>query len=186
MYTRLKAGQPAPLFSLTDIYDREIDLSTYKNKGKKVLISFFRNVACPFCNFRIHQLTTKNDQWKDDLEMIFVLEAKKEVVLRSSFHKGVSPIPIIADFDREIYKKYGTEVSTEKFNATINSTKQMAIYSKLVEKGYEINSSETQIHSIPADFLLDENLNILIAHYGKDIPDHLPFEQIEELVFGKK
>ena len=85
MSKRLETGQSAPLFSLTDIYDREIDLSAYKNKGKKILISFFRNVACPFCNFRIHQLTTKNDQWKNDLEMIFFLEAEKEVVLRSSF-----------------------------------------------------------------------------------------------------
>ncbi len=186
MSQKLEAGQLAPLFSLSDIYDREIDLSAYKNKGKKILISFFRNVACPFCNFRIHQLTTKNDQWKDDLEMIFFLESKKEVVLRSSFHQGVSPIPIIADFDREIYKKYGTEVSIEKFNSTINSEKQMNIHSKLVEKGYDIKTEETLIHSIPADFLLDENLNIIKAYYGKDIPDHLPFDQIEEAVFGKK
>jgi peroxiredoxin len=186
MSQKLQTGQPAPLFSLTDIYDREIDLSAYKNKGKKILISFFRNVACPFCNFRIHQLTVKNDQWKDDLQMIFFLEAKQHVVLRSSFHKGVSPIPIIADFERETYQKYGTEVSLDKFNATINSEAQMAIHSQLVEKGYEIDSEEEQIHSIPADFLLDENLNIIKAYYGKDIPDHLPFEQIEELVFGKK
>ncbi|WP_338792110.1 redoxin domain-containing protein [Bernardetia sp. Wsw4-3y2] len=186
MSNRLETGQPAPLFCLTDIYDREIDLSAYKNKGKKILISFFRNVACPFCNFRIHQLTAKNDQWKDSLEMIFFLEAKKDIVLRSSFHQGVSPIPIIADFGRATYRKYGTEVSAEKFNATINSKEQMAIHSKLVEKGYEIDSGETQIHSIPADFLVDENLNIIKAHYGKDIPDHLPFNQIEELVFGNK
>ena len=186
MYSRLEVGQSAPLFSATDIFDREIDLSAYKNKGKKILLSFFRNVACPFCNFRIHQLTMKNDKWKDDLQMIFFLEAKKKVVLRSSFHKGVSPIPIIADFEREIYKKYGTEVSTEKFNATINSERQMAIHSQLVEKGYEIDSKEEQIHSIPADFLLDENLNIIKAYYGKDIPDHLPFKEIEGAVLENK
>jgi peroxiredoxin len=183
---RLKTDQPAPLFSLEDIYDREIDLSSYKNKNKKILVSFFRNVACPFCNFRIHQLTKKNEKWKNKLEMIFFLESKKEVVLRSTFHKDISPIPIIADFKRVTYRKYCTEISAEKFNNTINSQKQMAIHSKLVEKGYEINSGETQIHSIPADFLLDENLNIIKAYYGKDIPDHLPFDQIEDAVFGKK
>lgn len=186
MSHQLEASQSAPLFSLTDIYDRQIDLSAYKNQGKKILISFFRNVACPFCNFRIHQLTIKNDQWQDDLIMIFFLEAKKETILRSSFHKGVSPIPIIADAERITYEKYGAEVSLEKFNSTINSEKQMAVHSQLVEKGYEIDSGETQIYSMPADFLLDENLNIIKAHYGKDIPDHLPFQEIEEIVFGKK
>ncbi|WP_291723952.1 redoxin domain-containing protein [Bernardetia sp.] len=182
MSQRLEAGQTAPLFSVVDVFDREINLSDYQKKGKKILVSFFRNVACPFCNFRIHQLTMKNDAWKDKLEMIFFLEAQKDVVLKSSFHRGVSPIPIIADFERKTYSEYGTEVSTEKFNATINSAKQMAIHAKLVEKGYEIDSKETQIHSIPADFLLDENLTIIKAHYGKDIPDHLPFEEIEQFI----
>ena len=44
----------------------------------------------------------------------------------------------------------------------------MAIGAKLIEKGYGIDLGETTIHSIPADFLLDENLNIIKAHYGKD------------------
>ncbi len=186
MYQKLNTGQLAPSFSLNDTSDREINLSNFKNKGKKILVSFFRNVACPFCNFRIHQLIAKNDQWKDNLEMIFFLESKKEVVLRSSFHQGISPIPIIADFERETYQKYGAEVSLKKFNDTIHSEKHIAVCADLVEKGYAIDTGESEIHSIPADFLLDENLNIIKAHYGKNIPDHLPLTEIEEVIFDKK
>lgn len=175
----LKTGQTVPLFSLTDIYDREIDLSAYKTKNKKILISFFRNVACPFCTFRIHQLTKKNEKWKDKLEMIFFLESKKQVILRSIFHQEVSPIPIISDFERATYQKYGAEVSTKKTNVTLNSKEQMTFYTNLVDKGYGIDSGEATIHSIPADFLLDENLNIIEVYYGKNLADHLPFEKIE-------
>ncbi|WP_338764255.1 redoxin domain-containing protein [Bernardetia sp. ABR2-2B] len=179
MSQRLETGQLAPLFSLNDVYDREINLSDYKNKGKKILVSFLRNVTCPFCNFRLHQLTTKNDEWKDRLEMIFFLEAKKSVILRSSFHQGISPIPIISDFERETYERYGTEVSTEKFNITMNSKEQMAVCTELVEKGFQIDSGELILHTVPADFLLDENLNIIKSHYGEDVQDYLPFHEIE-------
>ncbi len=179
---RLKANQPAPLFSLSDIYDREIDLSSYKNKNKKILISFFRNVACPFCNFRIHQLTKKNEKWKDKLEMIFFLESKKEVVLRSSFHQGVSPIPIISDENKIIYQKYGVEKSALRLLGTMLSAKNITTYNTAKKMGLGIDSGEGSITTIPADFLLDENLNIIEVYYGKSAADHLPFENIEAVL----
>ncbi|WP_375560042.1 redoxin domain-containing protein [Bernardetia sp. OM2101] len=179
---RLKAGQTAPLFSLTDVYDREIDLSSYKNKNKKILVSFFRNVACPFCNFRIHQLTKKNEKWKDKLEMIFFLESKKAVVLRSTFHQDVSPIPIISDEEKIMYQKYGIEKSTLKFFGTMLSSKHRTTYNTAKKMGLDVDSGEGLITTLPADFLLDENLNIIEAYYGNSAADHLPFEKIEAVL----
>ena len=183
---RLKTGQSAPLFSLEDIYGRKVDLSSYKNKNKKILISFFRNVACPFCNFRIHQLTKKNEQWKDKLEMIFFLESKKEVVLRSTFHQDVSPIPIISDEKKIFYQEYGIENSALKFFGTLLSSKNRTTFNTAKKMGLEVDSGEGLITTIPADFLLDENLIVIEAYYGKNTADHLPFEKIEEIIFGKK
>lgn len=175
----LKIGQSAPLFSLTDIYDREIDLSSYKNNNKKILVSFFRNVACPFCNFRLHQLTKKNEKWKDKLEMIFFLESKKEVILRSSFHQDISPIPIISDENKIIYQKYGVEKSVFKFLGTMLSSQNRTTLNTAKQMGLAVDSGEGLTTTIPADFLLDENLNIIEAYYGKHASDHLPFEKIE-------
>ncbi|AFM03011.1 Peroxiredoxin [Bernardetia litoralis DSM 6794] len=183
---RLKTGQSAPLFSLTDIYDREIDLSSYKNKNKKILISFFRNVACPFCNFRVHQLTKKNEKWKDKLEMIFFLESKKDVILRSIFHQEVSPIPIISDENKVMYQKYGIEKSAFKMFGTFISSKNRTTFNTAKKMGLDIDSGEKPVLTIPADFLLDENLNIIEAYYGSNTADNLPFERIEEAIFGKK
>lgn len=175
----LKSNQPAPLFSLEDVYGKKIDLSSYKDTNKKILVSFFRNVACPFCNFRIHQLIKKNEQWKDRLEMIFFLESKKEVILRSVFHQEVSPIPIISDENKIMYQKYGVENSFFKFMGTLLSAQRRATFQTAKEMGYAIDSGEKKVTTIPADFLLDENLLILEAHYGKDAADHLSFERIE-------
>lgn len=179
---RLKIGQSAPLFSLEDIYGRKIDLSSYKNKNKKILISFFRNVACPFCNFRIHQLTKKNEKWKDKLEMIFFLESKKEVILRSTFHQDVSPIPIISDEKRILYQEYGVEKSTLKWLTTMLSTENITILNKARKEGLIINSGEKLINTMPADFLLNENITIIKAYYGQSSADHIPFEDIEAVL----
>lgn len=179
---RLKTGQIAPLFSLEDVYGREIDLSSYKNKNKKILISFFRNVACPFCNFRIHQLTKKNEKWKDKLDMIFFLESKKEVVLRSTFHQDVSPIPIISDEQKIMYQKYGIEKSPLKFFGTMLSSKNRTTFNTAKQMGLAVDSGESLTTTIPADFLVDENLTIMEAYYGKNIADHVPFEKIEAVL----
>lgn len=179
---RLKVGQPAPLFSLEDIYGRKIDLSSYKDKNKKILISFFRNVACPFCNFRIHQLTKKNEKWKDKLEMIFFLESKKEVVLRSTFHQDVSPIPIISDEKKVLYQEYGVETSAFKFFGTLLSSKHRTTFNTAKQMGLAVDSGEGLTTTIPADFLLDKNLNIIDVYYGKNAGDHLPFENIEAVL----
>src|ERR1041384_8031459 len=100
----------APIFNVKDIFGREVDLQTYQNK--KVLIGFFRHAGCPFCNLRVHALSKAHAELKEQgLEMIFFFESKDKVILRSSFHLGVSPIAIIADPDKYWYGVYGLESS---------------------------------------------------------------------------
>src|SRR5689334_3627455 len=96
----------APIFKLNDVYGRSIDLSEYKEK--KVLIGFFRHAGCPFCNLRVHTLSKAYEELKvQGFEMIFFFESKEQVILRSSFHRGVSPIPIISDPQKKWYDIYG-------------------------------------------------------------------------------
>src|SRR5688500_7903218 len=86
----------APIFSLKDVYGRVINLDQYRDK--KVLIGFFRHAGCPFCNLRVHTLTKVHEEFKSKgLEMVFFFESREQVILRSTFHQGVSPIPIISD-----------------------------------------------------------------------------------------
>ena len=103
----------APIFKLKDVFGKVIDLSEYKDK--RVLIGFFRHAGCPFCNLRVHSLTKVHNELKSKgLEMIFFFESKEQIILRSSFHRGVSPIPIISDPAKEWYNVYGLEPSGYK------------------------------------------------------------------------
>src|SRR5579859_2058269 len=100
----------APAFNLQDIFDRPVDLKSYR--GKRVFIGFFRHAGCPFCNLRVHSLMKIRETLLErNIEMIFFFESKKELLLQSIFHKEVSPVPLIADPDKKWYAIYGIENS---------------------------------------------------------------------------
>ena len=111
----------APVFNLKDIYGRMTDLNSYRDK--KIFIGFFRHAGCPFCNIRVHALTKVHQELKaKGLEMIFFFESKENVLLRSSFHQEVSPIPLISDPEKKWYNAYGLESSAYKSTVSHIST----------------------------------------------------------------
>ena len=83
------------------------------------------------------------------------------------------PFPIIPDPKREIYKLYGVEKSWIKY-VLGGMTGKMR---KARNLGFKIGKMEGQLNLVPADFLI-ENLTIKRAYYGKNIGDHMPFEEI--------
>lgn len=170
----------APLFNEKDIFGRQINLEDYKDK--KLLIAFFRHAGCPFYNLRVHALTKVHEKLKaKGFEMIFFFESKESVLLRSTFHKEVSPIPLISDPDKEIYAKYGLEESKKiSRNSHITSFIQTAIKAKL--KGVPMNMPEEQesLNTIPAEFLVDKGLRLKKLHYSKSLTDRLDINLIEK------
>jgi len=176
--TTLDLNVSAPSFQLTDIFGRTINLQNYK--GKKVFIGFFRHAGCPFCNLRVHALQEKYEELKArGLAMIFFFESKEKLLLASSFHKEVSPIPIISDPEKVWYQTYGLENSAAK-SAASHLTKfiKTAVQAKI--KGLPVHpmKSGESINTIPAEFLLDENLIIRKIHYAKGLTDRISMEHL--------
>jgi peroxiredoxin len=176
----LKNTALAPLFNRKDIFGRQIDLEDYKDK--KVFIGFFRHAGCPFCNLRVHALTKVHQKLKEKgLEMLFFFESKESVLLRSTFHQEVSPIPLISDPEKEIYAKYGLEESKSiSTKSHITSFIQTAIKAKY--NGVPMNMPEAQesLNTIPAEFLIDKGLRLKKLHYSKSLTDRLDLDLIEK------
>ncbi len=168
----------APSFNLIDIFDREIDLKNYK--GKKVFVGFFRHAGCPFCNLRVHSLMKIREQLlAKNMEMIFFFESKKELMLQSIFHKEVSPVPLVADPERKWYSIYGIENSLMKSSMShLTSFIQTAISAKRKKLPIHMMASGESFSTIPAEFLLDENLIIRKIHYAKNLNDRMSIDMI--------
>lgn len=168
----------APVFCLKDVFGRMIDLNNYRDR--KVLIGFFRHAGCPFCNLRVHSLTKVHSELKSlGMEMIFFFESKESIILRSSFHQGVSPIPIISDPEKIWYDKYGLENSVSKSVISHLATFVQTAW-KARSQGLPIHpmASGESFNTMPAEFLLGKNLVIKKLHYSQRLNDRMDIETV--------
>jgi len=172
----------APAFELKDAFGRMINLQNYR--GKKVFIAFFRHAGCPFCNLRVHFLQKKYEELKaKNLEMIFFFESGEKVLLSSSFHKEISPIPLIPDPENIWYQTYGIEKSTAKSTKShLTSFIQTAIKAKMKGLPMHMMAEKESFSTMPAEFLLDEDLIIRRIHYSQGLNDRMSIEHIMEFV----
>ncbi|HAM99188.1 MAG TPA: alkyl hydroperoxide reductase [Marinilabiliales bacterium] len=174
---KLQAGNAALDFVTKDIYGNDVKLSDYR--GKKIILSFYRNVSCPFCNRRVHQIMGSNVKLKNaGVQLLFLFESSNEKLSSSVFHQGISPWPLIGDPDKNIYKKYGVEQSTLKMMKTM----LVANVGQAKKDTKDLNlpaDKDASMNLIPADFFIDENFKIVKAHYGKHLDDHVDIEELK-------
>lgn len=177
---KLETNVGAPHFKLMDIYDREIDLNNYKDK--RLFIGFFRHAGCPFCNLRVHALTKIHEELKSKgMEMIFFFESKKEVLLRSIFHKEVSPIPLISDPQKLMYAAYGLEPSAAiATKSHLTSFVQTAFKASMAGVPIHLMADGESINTIPAEFLIDKGLVVKKVHYAKGLNDRISIDIVKD------
>jgi thioredoxin-dependent peroxiredoxin len=176
---KLKIGQKAPDFNAKDVFGRQIHLVEYG--ARKVLIAFFRHAGCPFCNLRVHALTKIHQELKNNgMDMIFFFESKEAVILRSSFHKGVSPVPIISDPNKTWYQAYGLEPST-KGSAISHLTTFIPTVVKAAKTGVPVHmpAEGESLNTMPAEFFIGRNNVIQRIHYSANLTDRLDLEDIK-------
>jgi thioredoxin-dependent peroxiredoxin len=180
---KLKEGQKAPHFRLNDIFGRTVDLQDFASR--KVHLAFFRHAGCPFCNLHVHALTRISEDLKaSGLDMIFFFESKESVMLRSSFHKDVSPIPLISDPQKIWYKNYGLEESLLRSSIS-HMTSFLPTYSKAKNADLPINIPAGESFStMPAEFLLDKGNIIRRVLYSSTLSERLDPLEIQRFARG--
>ncbi|GAF05198.1 peroxiredoxin family protein [Saccharicrinis fermentans] len=170
----IKVGQFAKDFSAVDLNGNTIRLSDFK--GRKIILGFYRNVNCPFCNRRVHQLMMLKQKLKNaGVQMLMLFESSNEKISSSSFHRGISEWPVIGDHEKLIYKLYGVENSMMKMANTFLHSNPL----KAKREVAHLNLPEDKEASgtlIPADFFIDENFKVVMAKYGNHLDDHVDMD----------
>lgn len=177
MANLLTEGSAAPDFPFTGTDGASLRLSDLR--GRKVLLAFFRNAACALCNLRVQQFIRRYDEWsRDGLEIVAVFESPVSS-LTQYVGRQEAPFPLIADPQAELYDLYGVEVSEEKLQATIADEKTHLVVAEAAAEGFALTPEEgSNMNRIPAEFLIDENGIVQVAHYGRLVTDHLPLDVI--------
>ena len=94
---RLQIPSDGVHFTTKDIYGLTVSLDEFA--GKPVMLSFFRDAACPFCNFRVYELANNYNEWRSaGLEVVVVFSSTAEEV-KKYVARYPRPFRVIADPD---------------------------------------------------------------------------------------
>lgn len=169
---KLFRRQPAPALQLKDLDGVAVDVAS----GRRMLLSIFREAGCPFCNFRVFELThNHSDLRQSGLEIVVVFASEEEEV-RRFIARQPRPFRIVADPYNTAHMRYGIESSAAgKFKALIR--RFPAMLRGLREIGFAGGKRSTTL--LPADFLIEADGTIADTYYGADIGDHIPMAQVE-------
>lgn len=165
----LSVGKAAPQFIHSDLDGQSVFLDQFT--GKKILLSFFRGAACPFCSLRVRELILNHEALViQNIQVLAVFHSSKEEILEYS-GKQNAPFPILPDPEFKLYKSYGIQSSIlGKFKTMGNLPK---VWSAL-NSGFFNLKSIGDPNTLPADFLIGEDQKIKLAYYGQDFGDHVP------------
>ena len=169
---RLVAPRPAPALQLMDIYGKPVVIG---GRGRRMLLSFFRDAACPFCNFRIYELTSHHANLAAlGLDIVAVFNATPAQVKRFVARQP-RPFRVAADPSSRAHDLYGIERSFWRKLKGIATRVPTLIKGLRVVGLAGLNTGNL----MPADFLIDEHGSIVEAYYGGDAGDRIPIERIE-------
>jgi thioredoxin-dependent peroxiredoxin len=169
---KLSAPSAAPALYLIDVQGEPVFIG---GAGRRTLLSFFRDAACPFCNDRIFELTHHHRTLSGlGLDVVAVFGSPHEDVLRF-IARTPRPFRVVADPDANSHMRYGVERSFwRKLRAVV-------LHMPTLVRGLRITGFEGLMTNnlMPADFLIDEYGVVAEAYYGSDAGDRIPMERIE-------
>lgn len=176
---KIEPPKAAPVFMVKDVQGKSVNLADFK--GQKVLLTFYRNVGCPVCNFRFHELQGQAEFFKSKgLVVLAVYESSAENM--NQYLEGETPYAtMIPNPDQNLYKLYEIDKSMGKVMKGMfrGAMSKMSKGKKLFNKKIKQDGNSNRIG---ADFLIDEYGNVKTAYYGKFIGDHLPISEINQFL----
>ena len=169
---RLKPPQATPTLPLSDIDGRPIRIGD----GRKLLLSVFREAACPFCNVRVYELTHDHDDLRArGLDIVAIFHSDERDV-RRFIARQPRPFRMVADPEGRAHAAFGAERSG------FGKVRAMLLRLPALVKGLRllgrVPGARRSGALMPADFLIDGAGRIVATHYGRDAGDHMPMARI--------
>lgn len=173
---KLQISETAPDFTIKDVHGNTVNLSAFK--GKKVFLTFYRNVGCPVCNLHFHELLPLEKEFKAKGAIALAVYESSAANLRRYVDGETYYTVMIANPGFDLYEKYGIERSTIKllssiYKGVIGKAEQGK---KLFKQKFD---QDGHANLMGGEFLIDETGKIETAYYNQFIGDHLPVKDIK-------
>jgi peroxiredoxin len=156
----LKAGQPAPNFTLPDAFGKPVSFSALLAHGP-VVISFYRGEWCPFCNIELRALQQALPTIKQLGATLIAISPEKPDHAIVATEKNNLTFPVLTDFGNNVARQFGIvfQVGQELQEFSKNAFKNdLALRNG--EDSYEL--------PVPATYVIDTSSIIRFAHVEVD------------------
>ncbi len=173
---KINAPSHSPRLRLVDINGQAVQIGN----GRKLLLSLFREATCPFCNFRVYDLTNNHPNLSRlGLDIVAVFKSDEEDV-RKFIAQRPRPFRMVADPEGEAHRAYYLN------DSMWGKLKAMMVRLPTLMRGMKMTGMRGMAtgNLMPADFLIDENGIVVETYYGRDAGDHIPMERIEQFAAG--
>lgn len=168
---KLLAPVKTPVIAMIDINGQPVQIGN----GRKLLLSLFREATCPFCNFRVYDLTNNYPNLSNlGLDIVTVFKSDEDEV-RQFIARRPRPFRMVADPEGRAHEAFSVDTSMwGRFKA-------MLLHPVAMMKGMGMVGLRGMAtgNLMPADFLIDEQGTVVETYYGADAGDHIPMERIE-------
>lgn len=171
----LTVNQYAPDFITRDIEGKTIQLSQLQ--GQKVLLSFYRHVACPITHLRFRELNSYDREFRNKgLVALAVYESSKDNLLKYSEDEN-NYARLIANPEFDLYEMYHIELNTLKllFSMYKGAPARSAEGQKYLKHRFK---PEGHVNLMGGDFLIGEDGYLKQVYYSQYLGDHLPLKEI--------
>jgi thioredoxin-dependent peroxiredoxin len=172
---RIAPGQAAPDFTVVDLDGHSRNLGDYR--GRPLLLQFYRYSGCPMCDLRLHDFARDYPSLAGDGLSVIAFFHSSAPRLRRHFARRPMPFPIVGDSDWQTYRSFGVEQSVWRFLATMLKPSFYVDWARSLMLGFW-GAFDLRMDVMPADFLIDGDGVVRLAHYGRDFGDHLTTEEL--------
>lgn len=173
---KLAPGNPVVPFSTVDVDGHPVSLEQFR--GHPVLLMFFRYASCPMCNLRLHDFAREYPRLQArGLSAVAFFHSSAEAIQKNAGRRHY-PFPLVPDPDQEIYRTFGVRTSWGGFLKSMVLPSFYRDWIRSIRHGFW-GGADTQMATMPADFLVGPDGRLLLVHYGRDIGEHLSLPDVE-------
>ena len=176
---KLKVGEKMPDFSSVTVFDAEEKrLSDRVGEGKTAIV-FLRYYGCTLCQYDIHLYAENYKDIAGSNGKLFVVLQSKPETIRKTVSETDLPFEIICDPEEKLYKEF--EINPAKNMLELGGVDVLAKIAK-AKKLFSHGEYEGEELQLPAAFVVEPDLTITYAKYGKNGADVPSPKELKKLL----
>ena len=174
-----KAGDKLPNFTVDTPFQSGVSLQELCG-GKPTAILFLRYYGCTLCQYDIHQLKVQYEKIASQGGNALVVLQSDPKGIAQQLKPGDLPFAIVCDPEKALYQELDIRPAKDKME--LGGGDAMGKIAKVKAEGFQHGAYEGDEMQLPACFVVDKDLTITYARYGKNAADIPSVEELAQLL----